>query len=327
MPASRAALLRSLATASMVVLLAACGSSPATSSGPAVSVAASPTEAASSNVAASASPAASPSAQASASAAAGGLTLAMTAQEYGFVGPSTAAAGITTVSLENVGKEEHQAQLVRLNEGTSFGDLTGALATGDPTAALALVTLSGGPTAVMPGATGQTTQDLSAGSYAFLCFIQSPDGVPHVAKGMILPLTVTGTSAGGSLPAGDASVTAKDFTFDVAAAVAPGEHTFTFKNDGPQPHEAGIVKLTGGMTVDQIKAIFTASPAPSGEAPQGPPPFEDYGGNAAIAPGATSTFTVNIEAGAQYAFICFVPDPATGKAHAELGMITEIPTQ
>jgi hypothetical protein len=36
---------------------------------------------------------------------------------------------------------------------------------------------------------------------------------------------------------------------------------------------------------------------------------------------------VTLEAGAQYAFICFVPDPATGKAHAELGMIAAIPTQ
>jgi hypothetical protein len=73
--------------------------------------------------------------------------------------------------------------------------------------------------------------------------------------------------------------------------------------------------------------MFTASPAPSGEEPQGPPPFEDYGGIGAIASGATASLKVTLEPGQQYAFICFVPDPATGKAHAELGMIAAIPTQ
>jgi hypothetical protein len=144
---------------------------------------------------------------------------------------------------------------------------------------------------------------------------------------MISPLTVTGTASGGTPPAGDATVVAKDFSFDVPTPVTAGEHTFTFTNNGPQPHEAGIVKLAPGVTVDQVKGMFTASPAPSGEQPQGPPPFEDYGGIGAVAPGTTATFKVTLEPGQQYAFICFVPDPATGKAHAELGMIAAIPTQ
>ena len=194
-------------------------------------------------------------------------------------------------------------------------------------AALAIVTVSGGPTAVPAGKTGETTQNLAPGNYAFLCFISGADGIPHVAKGMISPLTVTGTASSDTLPPGDATVEAKDFTFEVPTPVSPGEHTFTFTNTGPQPHEAGIVKLTDGVTADQLTAMFTASPAPSGEAPQGPPPFEDYGGVGAIAAGATATFKVTLESGQQYAFICFVPDPATGKAHAELGMIAAIPTQ
>jgi plastocyanin len=327
MAASRfVTVLRAAVGAGSLIVAAACSGSPGATgaASPAASAAsASPqasTDASSPSVSASASVA--PSGSASAA----GNTIALTGQEYSFSGPASASAGVTTITLQNAGKEEHQAQLVKLNEGKAFSDLTTALATGNPEAALAIVTVSGGPTSVQPGATGQTTQALDTGNYAFLCFLSGPDGIPHVAKGMIQPLTVTGTASDTALPTGDASVTAKDFSFDVAP-VSAGEHTFTFTNNGPQPHEAGIIKLTGGMTVDQIKALFTASPAPSGEQPEGPPPWQDAGGSAAIASGATATFTANLEAGQQYAFICFVPDPATGKAHAELGMITAIPTK
>ena len=143
---------------------------------------------------------------------------------------------------------------------------------------------------------------------------------------MVAPLQVTGTSAGGSLPSGDATVTAKDFTYTVdGGPVAAGAHTFTFTNQGPQPHEAGIIKVNSGTTVDQIRAIFAAPPA--SPAPQGPPPWTDVGGSGGIAPGATTTFTATLDAGATYAFICFIPDPTTGKPHAALGMVVQIPTK
>jgi uncharacterized cupredoxin-like copper-binding protein len=267
--------------------------------------------------------------------------VALIGREYSFEGPTTATAGVTTISLQNAGQEEHQAQLAKLNDGKTFADLTAALATGDPTNALGLVTLFGGPTAVVPGATVETTADLTAGTYAFLCFFTAPDGLPHVAKGMISQLEVSGTSSGGALPTGDATVTAKDFSYAVGAPVGAGLHTFTFTNDGPQPHEAGVIKLAPGVTAEQIveavkgsgpsgsaspgaSASGSAAASPSGSAAA--PPFEDVGGIAAISPGSTATFTVDLEAGASYAFICFVPDPASGAPHAALGMVTAIPT-
>ena len=323
MPRPRpATTLRTLSLTGVLLLVGACAGSPAASTSAPAS--ASPAE--SPSEAASASPAESASVAPSESTAAGGSTLALQALDFAYAGPTTAQAGVTTVTLENTGAETHQAQLVKINDDKAFSDLTTALATGDPAAALAIVTVSGGPTSVPAGQTGETTQNLEPGNYAFLCFISGADGVPHVAKGMISPLTVTGSASTDAVPAGDATVEAKDFAFDVPTPVSPGEHTFTFTNTGPQPHEAGIVKLTGGVTVDQLQAMFTASPAPSGDV-QGPPPFEDFGGIGAIAPGATASFKVTLESGQQYAFICFVPDPATGKAHAELGMIAAIPTQ
>lgn len=324
--------IRLAVAAAAAALVVACNQSTASSS---PSAAASPSASAASP-SASASASAPASASPSASTGAAG-TLALTGTEYAFAGPTTATAGVTTISLQNAGKEEHQAQLAKLNDGKTFSDLTNALATGDPTNALGLVTLFGGPTAVVPGATVETTSDLTPGTYAFLCFFTAPDGLPHVAKGMIAQLEVSGTSSGGALPTGDAAVTAKDFAFEVAGPVAAGEHTFTFKNDGPQPHEAGVIKLAPGVTAEQIvEAVKGSAPGASGSpgasasasasASAGPPPFEDAGGIAAISPGSSATFTVNLESGSSYAFICFVPDPATGAPHAALGMVTAIPT-
>jgi hypothetical protein len=326
------------ATVAVALLLAAC-SSPAGSTSQSGS--APPTPASASAGSASESPGgaspsasgASPSASGgSPSAASAGGTLAVTAQEYSFTAPASAPAGATTISLQNVGKEDHQAQLVKLNQGKTFQDLLGALATGDPSAAIALVTLDGGPTAVTPGSTVQTASDLTPGNYAFLCFFTTPEGVPHVAKGMVLPLEVTAGSSGGSLPTSEATVTAKDFTYEAPPSVTAGRHTFTFANQGPQPHEAGVIKLNAGVTIDQVKQAL-AEPAPSGSpaasasAATGPPPFTAAGGISGVSPGTTATFTVDLEAGAQYAFICFIPDRATGKPHAALGMVVAIPVQ
>ena len=64
----------------------------------------------------------------------------------------------------------------------------------------------------------------------------------------------------------------------------------------------------------------------SGQAPAGPPPFTGAGGITGISPGGAATMDIDLPAG-NYAFICFVPDPATGKAHAELGMIGPLTIQ
>ena len=306
-------------------LLAAC-SGAASSGSPAAPASAAPTQAAPS---ASAAASAAASAPASAAPSAGGAagTLAVTGKEFAFDLPASVPAGVTAITLTNAGQEEHQAQLVKINAGKSMPDLLAALQNPDPTAALSMITLAGGPNGVAPGASGTATVALEPGAYAFLCFISSPDGVPHLAKGMVAPLEVTGTATTTQLPPGDAALTLKDFSFDLAT-LSTGKHTVTVKNEGPQPHEATIIKLNDGVTVDTIRAMAAATPAPSGAsaAPAGPPPWTDVGGLTGIAPGTTANLEVDLPAG-NYAWICFVPDPATGKAHFELGMVNSLTIQ
>ncbi len=251
-------------------------------------------------------------------------TLPVTGKDFGFDLPSSVEAGVTAITLTNAGAEEHQAQLVKIADGKTLSDVVVAL-NGDPTgaAALALVAFSGGPNGVAPGATGTSSVNLEPGQYAFICFIRGRDGIPHFAKGMIAPLTVTGTASTATLPAGDSKLTLKDFTFDLDT-LSSGKHTVSVTNNGPQPHEATIVKLNDGVTVESAIKALTAAPAPS--AVPAPPPWSDVGGISAIAPNSTATFDVDLPAG-NYAFVCFVPDPATGKPHVELGMIRALTVQ
>jgi uncharacterized cupredoxin-like copper-binding protein len=346
MRAVRAAfILRPMALIGVLAVATACSSGTPTASSSASATAAPSAAASAAQSGAASGGVTAPSASVSASGSASAGTLALTATEYAFAGPTSVPAGVTTISLQNAGKEEHQAQLVQINAGKTFADLQTALQAPDPAAALGILTLAGGPNGVQPGQTGTASADLKPGNYAFLCFISGPDGLPHVAKGMVAQLEVTGTSAGGSLPTTDATITAKDFGFDVPASVAAGTTTFTLKNDGPQPHEAALIKLNSGFTVDQVLKMLTSAPPQGGQSSGAPasglpsvapssagqesgaPPWTDVGGIGGISPGTSATFTANLEAGSTYAFICFIPDPATGKPHAQLGMIAPIPAQ
>ena len=193
-----------LVVASGLLVVACSGSSSSASPPPSTATSAAPS--------APAEPSASTAASAAPSSAAAS-TLAVTGKEYAFDLPASVPAGVTAITLTNAGKEEHQAQLVKIADGKGMTDLLAALQSPDQSAALKLITLSGGPNAVAPGATGTSTVDLKPGAYAFLCFISGPDGTPHIFKGMVAPLEVTGTATTTPLPAGDASLTLKDFSF------------------------------------------------------------------------------------------------------------------
>ncbi len=264
----------------------------------------------------SASEPASPSTDASPSQTTSDLSIA--AEDFKFDLPPSTPAGPTTITLTNSGEEEHQAQAALIAEGKTIDDVVAALQGPDETAAFALLTFTGGPTGVLPGAEATVDVDLAPGNYAFLCFIAGADGVPHIAKGMVGSLEVTEPATTGEVPEGDTELVAKDFSFEPPTGLAAGTQTVTLTNEGPQPHEAALVRLNEGTTVDDVMAILA-----SGEPPSGPPPWTSAGGSTAIMSGDRTTMTLELAAG-DYAFVCFVPDPATGKAHIELGMIAPL---
>ena len=226
-------------------------------------------------------------------------------------------------------------QILKLNQGVTqgqFQDTVQGVLEAIPTAGEAalfglfeVATMAGGPAGIGPGGTSSATLDLQPGEYSLVCFIAGSDGVPHIAKGMVAPLTVGSLASDQpSEPSADVEVSLADFAFNGAPSnLDAGETTFKVVNEGQEPHEMAILRLDG-ITVDAAKEILMTPP---GEAPAGPPPFNDAGGFQANMPGDSGWATVDLEKG-EYVLVCFVPSPANEFApHLALGMFSSITVQ
>ncbi|MGD9890558.1 MAG: hypothetical protein AB7N70_13445 [Dehalococcoidia bacterium] len=234
------------------------------------------------------------------------------ARDYAFEMPEEVPAGRVRLTLRNEGPEPHHAQPARLKDGVTLEQFTAQLQQG-PEAALPLLSFPGGPGPVASGTSQDVTLDLVEGQYVMLCFVESPDGAPHLAKGMMQPFRVTGTGIGDDDPRADDEVTLRDFGFTLPESMA-GDATLKVINAGPQVHEMGVVKPAEGTTVRDVLDYF--------HEPQGPPPFAPAGGMQALDPNASGWLHLDLEPGA-YMAICLIPDPGSGRPHADLGMIQE----
>jgi len=244
-------------------------------------------------------------------AAAAPQAVTITATDFGYQLPTTPVhAGLTTMTLVNQGAEVHHASLIQIKDGKTMDDLMAALQAGGPLPAWAVAV--GGPNAAPPGGEANATLVLDAGNYAVACFIPSPDGVPHIAKGMVTEMVVQpATAPVAALPAGDIQLTLLEYSFAFSATPTAGTHTFTVTNEGKEVHEVVLVKLAPGMTAAQVGAWFEG-----GE--QGPPPGLPIGGLSGMSPGQVENFTATFEPGT-YGLLCFVPGP-DGAPHFAHGM-------
>ncbi len=237
--------------------------------------------------------------------------LSVTAKDFSFEAPDTVPAGFARVKLTNQGTEPHHIVFVRLDSGRVVGELLQSMGSGKfPVWAVLL----GGPNAPMPGATTETVLELTPGNYAVLCLIPSFDGMPHVAKGMVRPLTVTSATGETAPPSADIVMTLSDFAFNASTPITPGPHVLRVDNVAEQPHELVMVKLEPGRTIQEFAAWA--------EKPQGPPPGALVGGTSPQARGTTNYVITDFAPG-DYGFICFMPDAKDGKLHLLHGMIQQ----
>lgn len=218
--------------------------------------------------------------------------------DYGYeLAESTVPAGAVTITQTNDGEEPHQATAVRLEDGQTVDDLVAGF-TEEGDAAFGYDVFAGGPNGIGPGGENESTQVLSEGEYAFICFIPDAEGTPHYQSGMAERFEVTAND--GSTPeqlptdvAPDATVTLVDFAFEGADEL-PDSGVIEVVNEGAEAHELTIV---GGTE----------------EAP------EALGGLAAIAPGESALITLGVEPGVKGLF-CYITDEASGQPHFLLGM-------
>jgi len=240
-------------------------------------------------------------------------------KDFAFEISDTIRPGLVKITAKNTGKESHQVQIARWNDGVTQAQFDAALKNPDPSAIFKIVTFTGGANAVPPGGSQVAYENLTPGNYSLLCFLEGDDGMPHFTKGMVKSFTVPAGDSGGTPPKADGTVTLADFNFLGDVTSLPTKKTvLEVKNGGPQPHELTTIKLNNGVTVDQLKALLNSDTPPSG-----PPPIDDSGGLGALQANQTGYVEFDLKAG-NYAFVCFVPDAATGKPHAALGMIKAI---
>ncbi len=240
----------------------------------------------------------------------------ITAKEYSFDAPEQIPAGLTTIRLVTEGKELHHASLIRLDDGKSFEDFKQAIAKQGPPPAWMVA--AGGPNPPHPGGTFEETQMLEPGTDVIVCFVPSPDGVPHIAKGMLRPITVTPSTTHNAsdvaAPVPDVTVKLVDYTFESSKPLTAGKPLIRIENDAAQDHELVLVRLAPGKSAGDVAAWL--------EKQAGPPPGEPLGGLAAIHPGGFGFITVDLAPG-EYGLLCFVPDAKDGKPHVAHGMVKQ----
>jgi hypothetical protein len=239
--------------------------------------------------------------------------ITITSIDFTFAAPDTVPAGLTRIRLSNNGQEHHHAQIARLHPGHTVAELRDTLAAG---VLPRWVTFVGGPGVPAPGRPSQVLVSLEAGSYAILCFVESGDRVPHLAKGMIRELAVVaGTAPKEPEPKADARMVLLDYEFGMTPSLTAGRRTIKVENRGPQLHEVEFVRLQPGKTVADVLAWLKTK--------AGPPPGEPYGGTAALQAGEVNYVTADFPKG-DYALLCFVPDAGDGRRHVAHGMVGQI---
>lgn len=265
--------------------------------------------------------------------------LTITGSDYAFAVDGQASPGIQTITFKNAGKEDHELQLVRLDQGKTIVDAQKVLAT--PGAAIPdWVKFAGGAWAIPAGGQSTMTAKLEAGPYILLCFVESPDKAPHFAKGMVGAIDVKGDEAKDAAPTATLAIEASDYAFKLPAEATAGKATIALKNTGKESHFAGLIRVPDGMAYEAFtKLLLTpppaaatpaaaASPRPSATASAtaaaaaAAPPSGVSGGVGALSAGGQSWSTTDLKAGT-YAVVCLVPD-AKGVPHAALGMISKL---
>lgn len=229
--------------------------------------------------------------------------------------PDTLEAGLTNIRLINDGPMFHHVWLVRLEDGHTVNELLEHFKAGGPPPSWA-VDVGGPNTPGMPGGETAATVALEPGTYALLCAIDLPDGVPHMMQGMVRQVTVVpATGSEATLPEADIVMTLNDYSFDTDKTITAGRHTIRLVNAAAQPHEAVIVRLEPGRTVQEFMEFVMK--------PEGMPPGQVLGGVTGIAQGGMNQITLDFEQG-DYALICFIPDAGDGRPHFMHGMVQQI---
>ena len=232
---------------------------------------------------------------------------------YRFDAPDTVPAGWTWVRMVNETETLHHVQVYRLPGSRSAAEVVAALPDQEPMPTW-LEPMGGPEGADDPHVPIQVAVLLEPGEYMLACRFET-DGVMHLKKGMVHPLTVL-ASAGDTARARWSelpdTIWLQDFSFALTEPIEAGTHDFVVVNRGPHEHHVAVARLRPGMGLREILASYSD--------PDVPDAYDVVGGTAGIGAGLMNVARVHLEPG-RYVLVCFVVDPATGRDHVQLSMV------
>jgi uncharacterized cupredoxin-like copper-binding protein len=234
------------------------------------------------------------------------------AWDHRFEGPESIPAGQTSVLLHNRGKEPHQLQLLKLEEGKSPADLAAALQSGGQGVPVWAKQM-GGPNGVDAGKTSEATVYLEPGSYVMICGIPGRHHKSHAEIGMQKALRVRDTTPAPAEFKGNFHMAMFDYEFVVVQPLRKGRHTFYVINRGSLSHQASFVRLNPGASADDVLAAL------NDEIPASLPGML-IGGMSGLEPGREGMFTAELTPG-RYAIMCLFSNADIGESHAAKGMV------
>ncbi len=239
------------------------------------------------------------------------------AKDFSFDAPPSIPGGSVKVTLDNTGAEVHQIDFIELDDGVTAESLLAKAAETGLQSTLGDADYRAGANSALPGKKTSSIQTLAPGNYAIACLLPGPDGIPHVVKGMIQPITVEKPAkAAEQKPPKTTKVVLEDYEFDVPKSFK-GSGTLEISNEGEELHELVVQKLDDGKT---IQDVITWGSQPLFQPWTIPPPATDIVGITAMSPGNKSRIKLsNLEPG-DYGFFCFVPDHED-VSHVQLGMV------
>ena len=226
------------------------------------------------------------------------------------VSPAEVASGITTIVFENPATEVYDSLVARFKEGVTPEDLMEATATGDPFAPLQLLHLYGG-TRALPEADTSITLDLKPGTHGFLMRPFGP-----------VLFNVTEDENAVEIPEEDVTLAFVDFAFGFPSKIDAGEQLWHVQNVGQQWHEAVLIRVDDGTTLDEASALVATTLTPNGER-NADSPAELLFIWPPMDPGEDAWISLDLEPGT-YVIGCLLPDltlmPEMHQ-HLEHGMI------
>lgn len=236
--------------------------------------------------------------------------MVITATDFAFSGmPAHVAAGWVTIRMVNHGRELHMFATFNVPHGYTVAGVTDSVLHGGRLPDD--VREWGGPNAVAPGDTGTVTMNLPAGDYVIGCFVESPDGKTHFAKGMISALHVAAPSSGAVAPASAHLITLTTYGIAMTGpAVRPGVDTLRVRNIAKERHDLVVLRVHPGHSVADALAWFSKAPVATATATA-------VAGTTALHTGEDAFISGHFTPGT-YVLVCWMS--TNGKLHYQLGM-------